>query len=432
MYLLYDLILLLAALVLTPYYLLRGLRYGKTRRGIRERLGFYSAERLAPLRGRRTIWIHAVSVGETRAAIPLVKALRQAYPEAALLISNVTETGHAVASKIPELDLCLFFPFDLSWVVKRVLDKIRPELVLLVETEIWPNFVRYAHRRQIPIAMVNGRISDRSFPRYRKFRPLLKNILELIDLYCMQTELDGWRTRVLGAPDERVKVTGNMKFDLQGAPPSAAEVEAHKRELFLPTGELVLVAGSTHAGEEQTLVELFLGLREKIPGLRLVVVPRHPERCPEVAELLKGSGLVAVLRSQLGDHPETLAPDEVLVGDTLGEMLLFYAVADLIFVGGSLVPIGGHNILEALQVQRPVVFGAHMENFKQISQLVLDAGGGRCVSDAAELKLAIEELLGDEESRQVMARCGHGLLEKNAGATRHNLTLLQQLIRLEG
>lgn len=427
MYLLYDLLLLIAALFLAPYYVVRGWRYGKTRRGIRERLGFYPVERLAPLRGRQVIWIHAVSVGETRAAIPMVKALRDAYPDAALLLSNVTETGHAVARKIPELDQCIFFPFDLSWVVRKVLKEIRPQLFIVVETEIWPNFVKYAHRLNIPIAMINGRFSDRSFPRYRNVQPLLQGVLEKVDLYCMQTELDGWRARELGAPDERVKVTGNVKFDLRDEIPTPDIIASRKQQLHLPEGELILVAGSTHAGEEKNLIEIFQNLRESFAGLRLILVPRHPERCQEVAELLAEQQLTPVLRSRLADQG-SLAAENVLIGDTLGEMLLFYSVADIIFVGGSLVPIGGHNILEALQVNRPVVFGPHMQNFKQISQLVLDAGGGRCVSDTAELSLALQELLSDASLRRSMARSGHGLLEKNSGATSQNLAYLQTLL----
>jgi 3-deoxy-D-manno-octulosonic-acid transferase len=427
-YLLYDLILLVAAVFLVPYYLIRGWRYGKSRRGLRERLGFYAPERLAPLRNRQVIWIHAVSVGETRAAIPMVKALREAYSEAALLLSNVTETGHEIAVKIPELDLCIFFPFDLSWVVNRVLKRIRPALVVLVETEIWPNFVRCSRERQIPVAMINGRISDRSFPRYRRFKPLLQGILEMIDLFCMQTELDAWRTRVLGAPDERVKVTGNVKFDLRGEVPSENLVVARKQALQLPGDAMILVAGSTHAGEEKQLIEQFRLLQSDFPALRLILVPRHPERCQEVADLLREFQLAPVLRSRLGEQRDLLQANEVLIGDTLGEMLLFYSVADVIFVGGSLAPIGGHNILEALQVNRPVVFGPHMHNFKQIAKLVLDAGGGRCVGDKAELCLALRELFADESLRSSMARFGHGLLEKNSGATLQNLAFLQSLL----
>jgi 3-deoxy-D-manno-octulosonic-acid transferase len=276
--------------------------------------------------------------------------------------------------------------------------------------------------------MINGRISDRSFPRYRRFKPLLQGILEMIDLFFMQTELDAWRTRVLGAPDERVKVTGNVKFDLRGEVPSENLVVARKQALQLPGDAMILVAGSTHAGEEKQLIEQFRLLQSDFPALRLILVPRHPERCQEVADLLREFQLAPVLRSRLGEQRDLLQANEVLIGDTLGEMLLFYSVADVIFVGGSLAPIGGHNILEALQVNRPVVFGPHMHNFKQIAKLVLDAGGGRCVGDKAELCLALRELFADESLRSSMARFGHGLLEKNSGATLQNLAFLQSLL----
>ncbi len=195
MYLLYDVILLASALVLIPYFMVRGLGQGKIRRGIRERLGIYGAERLGQLQGRQVIWVHAVSVGETRAALPLLREIRRAYPDCALVVSNVTETGHAVAGHIPEVDLCLFFPFDLSWVVRSVLRQVRPALIVIVETEIWPNFVRLARRAKVPVVLVNGRISDRSFPRYRMGRFLVRPVLEHFSAFCMQSELDAQRIR---------------------------------------------------------------------------------------------------------------------------------------------------------------------------------------------------------------------------------------------
>jgi len=426
-FLLYDLALLLAALLLMPYYVVKGWRYGKSRRGIRERLGFFTTKRLQPLQGKEVFWVHAVSVGETRAAIPLVKALRKTHPDAALVISNVTETGHAIAAKIPEVDLCMFFPFDLSWVVKRVLKKIHPRQIVLVETELWPNFVRLAHAAKIPLALINGRISDRSFPRYRKAGPVLRKLLGMIGVFCMQTELDAWRIRVLGAPDERVKVTGNVKFDV--APlPETYQQPVLRDELGLPQDSPVWVAGSTHVGEEALVIEAFLRLRQTIPELRLILVPRHPERCEEVAELLRGRQLSVRRRSQAATAPVSTEGNDVLLGDTLGEMLKFYAASDVVFVGGSLVPIGGHNILEALQCGKPVVFGQHMHNFKEITRLVLDADGGRCVSDTDELVLAVADLLGDHEQKQDMVRAGQLLMEKNAGATGHTLAYLQRLL----
>lgn len=428
MYLLYDLILLISATVLIPYYLLRGLRRGKVRRGIRERLGFYLPGRLAPLRGRRVFWIHAVSVGETRAAITLVKGLREAYPDCALVLSNVTETGHAIARGIREVDLCLFFPFDLSWVVRRVLRQVRPDLIIIVETEIWPNFVRIAREKAIPVMLVNGRISDRSFPRYRMARPLLQPILERFSAFCMQTELDAERIRLMGAPAERVEVTRNLKFDMQAALPDDAAVAALKETFHLPASDTVWVAGSTHAGEDEIIVDIYRDLVEAGKDVVLVLVPRHPERCRAVGEMLEARGLPFALRSEIETQRERLAPGAVLLGDTLGEMLKFYAVADLIFVGGSLVPVGGHNVLEACLVKKPVLFGPHMHNFKEISRLVAEVRGGIGVTDRQELSDAVRQLLENPEMRQGMGVAGHALLRDNSGATAHTLAAIKGIL----
>ena len=428
MYLLYDLILLASSVVLVPYYLLRGLRYGKSRRGIRERLGRFAPDRLVPLAGKRVFWVHAVSVGETRAAIPLVKALKQAYPDCAILLSNVTETGHAVAQTVREADLSIFFPFDLSWVVRRVLRQIRPALLIIVETEIWPNFVRCGHALGIPVVLVNGRLSDRSFPRYLRIRSLMAPLLARFAAFCMQSDLDAERMRRLGANPARVEVTHNLKFDMQAPLPEQAEVERLRERYRLPAQKSVLVAGSTHAGEEEIMVAAFKDLIAAGRQLQLVLVPRHPERCRSVLEMLSAAGLSGVLRSEVEDRQEPLAAGEVLVGDTLGEMLRFYAVADLVFVGGSFVPVGGHNVLEASLVGKPVLFGPHMHNFKEISRLLLSVGGGRQIDDGAALTVELARLLDDAAARAAMGTKGRELLAANAGATDHTLRVLRTLL----
>ncbi len=421
-YLLYDILLLVAALFLTPYYLWRGFRYGKSRRGIRERLGRYGRGRLVGLNGRPVVWVHAVSVGETRAVVPLLNRLKERYPDHALVLTNVTETGREVASRLDCVDLCLFFPFDLSWVVRRVLKKLRPKLVILVETEIWPNLVRQTSRAGIPLVLVNGRISDRSFPRYRKVRALLRPLLHRIDLFAMQTELDAERIRELGAPGEHVRVTGNLKFDMAVPELSAEDKSAFRSLLGLDSGRRVLVAGSTHQGEEEIILQAFRKVQETVPDVQLILVPRHPERAADVAELVKASGFEVVLRSQC---PRRKADaDAVVVGDTLGEMLRFYSLADVVFVGGSLVPVGGHNILEASLLAKPVLFGPCMNNFKEIAQLILFAAGGRKVADAGELAAAVTELLQDDALRLRMGRSGHALIERHAGATERTLNSL--------
>lgn len=428
MYLLYDLILLALTLVLIPYYLVRGAFHGKIRRGIRERLGIYSAGRLAPLQGKRVIWIHAVSVGETRAAIPLVKALRKTWPDAALVISNVTETGQQIAREIIETDLSLFFPYDLSWVVRRALRRVNPALIVIVETEIWPNFIREARRLAIPLALVNGRISDRSFPRYRALRPLFQPILQDFSAFCMQTALDGERIALMGAPAERIEVTHNLKFDMQAPVPDVATVAALKETYRLPVDLPVWVAGSTHPGEEEIVLQVY---RELVAGgmrFVLVLVPRHPERCRGLAEDLANRGVQCTLRSVIDGRGEPLEAGEVLLVDTIGELMKFYAVSDLVFVGGSLVSVGGHNILEASLLKKPVIFGPYMHNFKEISRLVLAAQGGIQVADAPELAEAVRRLIEDPALRQSLGEGGEGLLRENAGATERTLATLRRLL----
>ncbi|MDT8440428.1 MAG: 3-deoxy-D-manno-octulosonic acid transferase [Desulfuromonadales bacterium] len=424
--LLYDLILALSTLVLVPLYLVKGVRHGKTRRGIRERLGRYAPDVLVRLQGKRVIWVHAVSVGETRAAIPLFKALRQQYPDAVLLLSNVTETGREMARGIAEVDVRIFFPFDLSWVVRRAIALIRPQIVILVETEIWPNFVRAARAANVPTVLVNGRISDRSFPRYRLLGRLLPPILDGLTTFCMQTEQDARRIHLLGAAAERVRVVGNMKFDMTLPSHGTFDVATLRLQYRLPVDGPVWVAGSTHAGEETLLAEIFLRLRQQQPDLRLVLVPRHPERARQVVEELARHQLRGCLRTSLVERTGVLPPEDVLVVDTIGEMFKLYALADFVFVGGSLVPVGGHNILEALLLEKPVVYGPYMQNFKEIARLVTQAEGGLQVDSGDDLCRQMQRLLQDPAAARRLGENGRHLLAANRGATQRTLDLIGQ------
>ena len=420
-YRLYDLALCLSTLVLVPYYLLRGLRYGKARRGIRERLGYYSPEFRDAVKSRRVIWIHAVSVGETRAAIPLLKALRQDYPDHLLIISNVTETGHEVASKLASVDFCIFFPFDLSWIVQRALAFVKPEAIILVETELWPNFVRAAKKLDIPVLLVNGRISDRSFPRYLKIGQVAEAVLDCVTVFCMQSAKDGRRIKRLGAPPGRIVVTGNLKFDMALPSVDKLDLEALADVYRITENHKIMVAGSTHAGEELAILGVYQRLRLRHPGLSLVLVPRHPERCRQVVEELTKSGVPSVLRTALNAHHERLPSEVVLVVDTVGEVLRFYAWSDIVFVGGSLVPVGGHNILEASLTKKPVFFGPHMQNFKEIVTLVKEAYGGIQVKDVEELYLHADLLLSNPDEARRVGENGFNLLDENRGATARTL-----------
>ncbi len=429
-YLLYNILLVLSVFFLVPYYLLRGLRYGKSRRGIRERLGYYSPEQLVAIGKKRIVWIHAVSVGETRAAIPLIKQIRTKYPDFQILVTNVTETGHAVALDNSDIDLCLFFPFDFSWSVHKALSIINPELIIIVETEIWPNFTRLAHQLKIPLVLVNGRISDRSFPRYRVARFLLQPILEQFSAFCMQSQTDAERIITLGAPDGTVENTGNLKFDHALMEVTVEQVQQRKKQYRLPEQVAILVAGSTHDGEEKQLLEGYREIGRQIDrDLLLIMIPRHPERKREIQSLLKELDFKYRLRSSLRKSDSLLSSDEVLLVDTLGEVLDFYSVADLVFVGGSLVPVGGHNPLEAALLSKPVLFGPHMHNFKEISAKLIRAGAGVQVANQQALVRQSVIMLNDPVRCRAMGEAGSSLIAENAGTTERTMRHIFKVLR---
>lgn len=429
-YLLYNLLLLFSACFLVPYYLLRGLRYGKSRRGIRERLGYYSPAQLTIMQNNRIIWIHAVSVGETRAAIPLIKQIRLNYPEFKILMSNVTETGHAIAQEVKDIDFCLFFPFDFSWAVRRALNSVNPELIIIVETEIWPNFTRQAQQLGIPLILVNGRISDRSFPRYRAVRFLLRPILARFTAFCMQSQTDAERISALGAPDGRVENTGNLKFDHDLINLTTEQIQQKKQQYRLPEQVAVFVAGSTHDGEEQQLLAAYRQIAAQIEQkLILVLIPRHPERKREVQFLLKDAKFNYRLRSTLQEGDHLLSPGDVLLVDTLGEVLDFYGVADLVFVGGSLVPIGGHNLLEAALLSKPVLFGPYIHNFKEISAKLIRSGAGVKVAHQQALVRQSIIMLNDPARCRAMGEAGSSLIAENAGTTERTMRHIAKMLR---
>lgn len=425
-YLLYDILLLLSMVFLLPWYVIRGCVRGKGRQGLRERLGFLSPRVVAILKGRQVIWIHAVSVGETRAAVPLIKKLRLTYPDAVLLLSNVTETGREIAESIPEIDVCIYFPIDFSAAARRVVRKVNPALVLIVETEIWPQFVRMCHERAIPVVLVNGRISDRSFPRYRLVDRLLKPVLAQITFFCMQSELDACRIALLGANAENICVSGNIKFDQSGTPAKDLDSKHLRAQFGIASEAKVWVAGSTHQGEDEIIVRVYQRLLQSFPDLILILVPRHPHRSRQVGELLSKAGVTWYLRSDNTFPP--LPGGSVLLVDTLGEMLSFYTVADVVFVGGSLVPVGGHNILEASMVEKPVMFGPWMQNFKDIAKYISTAQGFGEVHDEGELHQLLTELLHDQDMGRSAGARGAAVLQQHAGATRKTIAVVRQVL----
>ncbi|MDD2273224.1 MAG: 3-deoxy-D-manno-octulosonic acid transferase [Desulfuromonadaceae bacterium] len=393
----------------------------------RERFGFLPAAERAIIRKRPVIWLHAVSVGESIAARPLLKALRAQYPGHAIVVSNTTETGRGVSSTFPEIDLCIYFPFDFLPAVNSILKSINPKLIIIMETEIWPNFTREATRRGIPVVLANGRISDRSFGRYLKFAWFFRHALQLFSRLCMQTNTDRDRIIAIGAPHEKTLATGNLKYDIPLCVASSEEKQELRDRYKIPENMIVVTAGSTHSGEEQHVITMYKELSATSRNLFLVLVPRHPERSTEVASLLKESGITFTRRTTLSSA-EPFKQGEALLVDTIGEMMSLYALSDIAYVGGSLVPTGGHNLLEPASAGVVSVFGPHMTNFREITELVLQYGAGIQVNTPEELIVSMRTLVTSFELRRILGQNGLKLMRDNGGATeRHMETIARYL-----
>jgi 3-deoxy-D-manno-octulosonic-acid transferase len=417
----YDLVWLAAIAASSPWWAARILFDPAFRAMARARL----ALDVAPSAPHKRLLIHGVSVGEVKGALPLVRGLAQRYPDVEIVISATTSTGLEVARKLFPGVRVVRFPLDPSPIVRRFLARIAPSCVVLMELEIWPNFLRECNRAAVPVAVVNGRITPKSYARYRLFRRTLPQF-NRISLLCVQTEENAERFGTLCRSRERVLVTGNMKADglSVGAidPSRPARVELAKH-LGPRPGQQVIVAGSTHGPEERLVAEAWLaGARDA----RLVLVPRHPQRADEVLKTLDGISVRAQLLTRLR-RGEIADPALPAVVDTIGELETVYSLADLVFVGGSLVPHGGQNVLEPAALGRAVIHGPHVDNFLQEAALLERAGASRCVADGRELELALRELCADEKLRERMGTAGRAAVEAQKGATALTLTALSRL-----
>lgn len=421
MYLAYSALLALWLLVSFPYWLLQMLRHGKYRAGLGERFGRFP-KRIVP-GASPVIWIHAVSVGEVLAVSGLVENMRKRLPGYQIFVSTTTDTGQKLARKRFGDDHVFYFPIDFRWAIRPYLEKLRPQLVVIAETEFWPNFLRLAHASGASIAIVNARISDSSWFGYRRFRSLLRKILSQIDIFLAQTDEDRKRLIDIGAPAERVEVSGNLKFDIElpAVPPIVASLRAaFARDQAGP----IIVCGSTVEGEEPLLMRAFENVLASHPRAVLILAPRHPERFNAVDAMLKQLGVRFWRRSLWSG--ESLAGGVLLV-DTIGELAALYGVADLAFVGGSLVPRGGHNIIEPAQHGVPIVVGNHTENFRDIVGLFQSRNAVRIVGPA-ELPLVFLELSSDEALRKTSGIRAAETLRSQAGATTRTLNRLSTLL----
>jgi 3-deoxy-D-manno-octulosonic-acid transferase len=438
-YFIYSFLLGLAALLLVPYWLVQWLRHGKYLSNLKERLGF-SFPALAKLAAHPTgaIWIHAVSVGEALSGIALARRLKETYPNRLLIISTTTNTGQALArERMPFADAVIYFPLDWALCMRRALDAVRPSVVLVLETEIWPNFLREAGRRMIPVIFASGRISDRSFTRYKRYlgvfgfflRPFLKSALSNASAFLMQSEKDAERVRSLGARADRVRVSGNLKYDLELPAPTplsnwlATEIKRSGRSP-------IIVAGSVVATEEPHALIAFGTLQGEYPKALLVLAPRKPECFDEAAEFIDESHRKFIRRSRLpipvpaskqsdGNSDAARIPDDVtvLLLDSIGELASLYGLADGAFVGGSLVSSGGHNILEPAAFGKIPVFGPSMENFMEIASRFVSAGAAIQVESPEDVGVAWIELFRDPERMKKMSEMARRLVADSRGAT---------------
>ncbi len=353
-------------------------------------------------------WVHAVSVGEAATAVPLVEAITRRWPQLGIVMTTVTPTGaRIVADRLAGRVVHRYFPIDLPGPVRRALDAIHPRFFIAMETELWPNLLRALARRGVPSMIANGRISDRSFRRYRLVRFFTARMLAHVRVLAMQSEEDARRIIALGALPERVVVTGNIKSDL--IPPEGEGDALWQRLLGLDHGEPIWVAGSTHRGEEATVLDVYLRLRSRVPALALVLAPRHPERVGEVERLVRERRLQIIL-------------------DTVGELAQIYRVASVVFVGGSLVPTGGHNMLEPALLRKPVLFGPHATNFRESAELLLHAGGALVVHDAAELDAQVAALLQDADRRRLMGEAAFKAVAGRRGAIKQTVELIERYL----
>ncbi len=416
-FLILSLPLLLAMVLLTPRYRLRTW----------QRLGFGLRTLVKGKKkgARQTIWIHGLSVGEVTSALPLVSGIRHRFPGTFLVFSASTRSGSQVAERVmaDHIDLLIPFPFDILPVTAFFVRLIRPDLFILVETDFWPNFLTCLHRHKIPAMLVNGRISHQSMASYRRFSFFFQPLFCTFRHLCMQTETDRVNMIDLGVPDDRVHTLGNLKFDTPLITGSLQPQAAQAAPIAMPDDSLLLIAGSTHKGEEEIILSVFVRLRAAYPQLFLIIAPRDISRGKEIQELAAARGITGVCRSKGKQSSQRL-----LILDTIGELANCYRFADIAFIGGSLPPLGGHNPIEPAAMGAPVLFGPHMEDFAEISQDLLTAGGAQRVGGEESLFQAVDTWLRDERLRKKAGLAALSCVEKQQGVIERHLQLIQTLL----
>lgn len=416
MAILYDVIFIVFAVLYFPYLIVRK----KWHAGFSMRWGVFPRVLREALDSKSNIWIHAVSVGEVLAVAGLIKSIKDTFPFYQIIISTVTTTGYQVAKKTFADDIVIYAPFDLSWVVRRYIRMINPKIYLAAETEIWPNLFWALYKRGIPIIQVNGRISNKAYAGYKIIKPFLQKIIQCVEVFCMQSDSDSQKIKELGAPADRVHTLGNIKFD-----DILSSETRDEAKFVLDNKARVIVAGSTHPGEEEILLDIFKTLKKEFPTLRLIIAPRHIERSDEIIGLIKQMGFLAEKFSQLN---HSLDGDCIIVVDSVGHLKSLYGLATLVFVGKSLKVGGGQNIIEPASFAKPVFVGPHMENFRDIVGIFLKEEAIIQVKDASQLLSKMKQFLRSPVEREKIGRRAKDVVEKNTGATARTMNIITTIM----
>ena len=421
---LYNLLYPLVLIAFLPGYIAKMFRRGNYRHKFGQRLGFYDRATQAKLASQPNTWLHAVSVGEVMIALKLAARMKERQPDLRVALTTTTTTGFTFANQqAPAWIEVLYTPLDFWPVMRRAFRVIRPSKIILVEAEVWPNLVATAHRRKIPLALVNARLSPRSEARFRCFNWFVRPYFQQLDLLCVQETADVGRWASLGAVSDRIHPVGSIKFDPENTAPRPESPRAALRDLGVDFDRPILLAGSTHPGEEEIMARIFLELRRQFPDLFLIIAPRHVERAAEITAQLTSLGLTTAKRSE---HPAGRGSDCLLL-DSTGELRDWYAVATIVFIGKSLTARGGQNPVEAIVAGRPVVFGSHMENFAIVARELVAAGGALQRNDEPSLMRTIDDLLDNPTAREELVRKASQVLSRHRGATERTAKLLEKL-----
>ncbi|MGB2697830.1 MAG: 3-deoxy-D-manno-octulosonic acid transferase [Candidatus Zixiibacteriota bacterium] len=426
MYFIYNLFLTVVFILLFPFLYLWAVA-GK--HGVRERLGKLPQKTEEWFSSRQVLWFHAASVGEIKLLSSVIPKIKKKKPDYSIVVSTLTKAGKNEGQRsLKGVDLFFYLPVDFPFLVRKILKRINPRALIIVETEIWPNLIREAKKYGVRIALINGRFSPKSFQKYLKFKSFFSNVLSFYDLFCMRTEEDSKRLLLLGANPAKVKVVGNLKYDITISDQLSMNPDDLKEDLGIPAGSKVVVAGSTEQGEERMVLDVFKRLKQDIPDLFLILAPRHLNRIKQVENELIGTGLKYQKRTQMKKESGAKVNCNVILLDTIGQLLSLYSIAEVAFVGGSLIPFGGHNILEPAMHSVPVLFGPYMDHFKESSELLIKSGGGVLVKDKEELFLKISQILKDEEKKKRVGQMAFDFIKRHQGSSDKTVDLILNLI----